>query len=245
MSGSASPLALIELGASAGLNLLADRYLITYIAGDGRVVVGPEGSPVRLACEVHGTRRPPLPDAEDDQAPPPAVIGSRLGVDRNPVDVADPDAVRWLQACVWPDLGDRRARLDAAVALAIEDPPELWAGDAVDLIEQAVATAGPDQVPCVISTWMLAYLSRERRIELHHRMDQLGHGRRLAWITAEYEANVPWLGTAGRRAALDAGQLPTRLGLELWDHGPGQTLSLAWMHAHGQWLEWLEDPSGS
>ncbi len=157
------PLALIELGASAGLNLLADRYHVTYTAGDGRVLVGPAGSAVQLSCEVHGTRRPPLPDPQDDKAPPPMVIGSRLGVDRNPVDVADPDAVRWLQACVWPGLADRRTRLDAAVALARQDPPELWTGDALDLIEQAVATARPDEVPCVISTWMLAYLSRERR----------------------------------------------------------------------------------
>ncbi len=129
------------------------------------------------------------------------------------------------------------------MGVALEDPPELWAGDALDLIEPAVATVEPGQLPCVLSTWMLAYLSRERRAELHDSLDVLGRGRRLAWITAEYEANVPWLGTAGRRAALDVGQLPTRLGLELWDHGPSQTVSLAWMHAHGQWLEWLEDPS--
>ncbi len=237
------PLALIELGTSAGLNLVADRYQITYRAGDGQVAVGPPGSPVQLSCEVHGPRRPPLVDPTDASAPAPARLGSRLGIDRRPVDVTDPASVRWLQACVWPDLHARRARLDAALALAGTDPPPLWAGDAVDLVEEALATIGPDEVPCVITTWVLAYLARDRRLALHDRLEAAGSDRTIAWVTAEYEANVPWLGPAGRRAALDTGQLPTRLGLEVWDQGASRCTSLAWMHAHGQWLEWLEDPS--
>ena len=237
------PLALIEVGCSAGLNLLVDRYRITYAAGDGGVVIGPEDSAVQLSCEVHGTRRPPLPDPTDELAPAPVVIGSRLGLDRNPVDVTDPDAVRWLQACVWPEIGDRRQRLDAAVALAAVDPPTLRAGDALDLIDEAVTGVDAGLVPCVISTWVLAYLTATQRHDLHGQLDRLGRRGPLAWVTAEYEANVPWLDPPGRRPALDLGQLPTRLGLELWDGGGPRGTSLAWMHAHGLWLEWLEDPS--
>ena len=237
------PLALIEVGCSAGLNLLADHYRVTYAAGDGRVQVGPERSPVQLSCEVHGTRRPPLPDRTDELAPPAVVIGSRLGLDRNPVDVTDPDAVRWLRACVWPGPGERRRRLDAAVALAAADPPTLRAGDALDLIDEAVNGVEPGLVPCVVSTWVLAYLTADQRHDLRRHLDALGHRGPLAWITAEYEANVPWLDPPGRRPALDLGQLPTRLGLELWDQGEPRGTSLAWMHAHGLWLEWLEDPA--
>jgi hypothetical protein len=236
------PLGLVEIGCSAGLNLLADRFRITYTAGDGKVEVGPETSPVRLSCDVHGTRRPPLPDPDDDLAPPAVIIGSRLGLDRAPVDVTDPAAVRWLQACLWPDLGERRQRLDAAVALAAADPPELWAGDALNLVDAAIESVDAGFTPCVVSTWVLAYISHAQRLELHDRLTRLARHRPMAWVTAEYEDNVPWLDPPGRRPALDAGQLPTRLGIEIWDRDTTTITSLAWMHAHGQWLEWIDDP---
>ncbi len=185
-------LALVEIGASAGLNLLLDRYRITYAADDHhRQQIGPPDSPVQLACVLHGTRRPPSP------AGPAPAITSRLGLDRMPVDVTDPDAVRWLQACLWPDLIERRQRLDAAVALAAADPPELWAGDALDLVDPAVAAADPGDLVVVISTWVLAYFTPSQRRQLHQVLDRLGRSRPLVWITAEYEANVAWLGPVG------------------------------------------------
>jgi hypothetical protein len=237
-----APLALIEIGASAGLNLQLDRYHLTFRAGDGQVRVGPETSAVRLHCDVHGTRRPPLPDPEDARAPAAPVLTTRLGIDPSPVDVRDDDAVRWLRACLWPDVAQRRRRLDAAVELARPDPPEIWKGGALDLIQAAVEAVPADQVACVFSTWVLAYLSQADRLELHRRLAVLGRSRPLAWITAEYVANVSWIDVADRRPALDSGQLPTRLALEVWNGDHTSARSLAWMHAHGQWLEWIQDP---
>ena len=92
------PLAHVDVGASAGLNLLLDRYHYTY--EPGRQLGRP--STVELRCGTRGRVR--LPSA----LPP---IVERVGLDRSPVDVDDDDAARWLTACVWPDQTDRVERL--------------------------------------------------------------------------------------------------------------------------------------
>jgi hypothetical protein len=229
------PLALIEIGTSAGLNLLFDRYHIDY---DPVGAVGPTDSPVRLRCAVRGTRRPPVLDGAPE-------LVWRVGIDRSPVDVRDADATRWLRACIWPDTSGRADRFEAAVALARTDPPELWEGDALGLIEEAVAAVPDGAVPCLLSTWVLAYLNGRERAELHRLVGAIGHRRRLAYATAEYEVMVPWLSPASRRPAITGGELPTRLGLGLWDCGPVEERSLGWMHAHASWLEWLDDASAA
>jgi hypothetical protein len=225
------PIGLVELGASAGLNLLLDRYRIDYVPIG---TVGPLDSPVHLECDLRGTRRPPL------DRPAPRIV-SRLGIDRSPVDVRDDDAVRWLRACIWPDIAVRAERLDAALGTARAKPPELWKGDLVDRVEDAVASVPADALPCLVSTWVLAYLSPDDRRELHARVEAIAARRPVAYITAEYEVTVPWLDPVGRRPGLDNGEVPTRLGLSLWDGHDAQHRNLAWMHAHARWLEWIDE----
>ena len=161
------PLALIEIGCSAGLNLFFDRFHIDYGEAGS---VGPVDSPVRLTCAVRGELRPPIPAAA------PRVV-SRLGLDLSPIDVTDPVATRWLEACVWPDVPHRLERLRAAIELARLDPPELRAGNAVDLVTDAVRAVPEDAVACLDSTWVLAYFSDDERHELHRRLDELGADR--------------------------------------------------------------------
>lgn len=101
------PLALHEIGASAGPNLLFDRYCYRY--GDtGR---GPDGSPVRL--EIRGSA-PPLGGFID--------IASRKGADIAPVDIADAGSRLRLKSFIWADQEARLARLDAALAIARNEP---------------------------------------------------------------------------------------------------------------------------
>ena len=87
----------------------------------GGAVGGP--SPVVLTCGTRGDV--PVPE----RYPP---VAARIGLDRSPIDVTDPDAARWLEACVWPDQPDRFHRLQAAIGLAQVDPPTVRAGDAVE-----------------------------------------------------------------------------------------------------------------
>jgi len=227
------PLALIEIGCSAGLNLFFDRFHIDYgDAGES----GPASSTVRLACEVRGELRPPIPTEA------PRVV-SRLGLDLNPIDVTDPVATRWLEACVWPDVPHRFARLRAAIDLARLDPPELRAGNAVELVAEAIRSVPADAVACLDSTWVLAYFSDEERHELHRQLDELGTDRAIAYVTAEYAVDgAPWVPPPPRPTLVVEHKMPTLLGLGLWDHGRTAHRVLGWMPPHGQWIDWL-DPS--
>ncbi len=110
------PLALLEVGASAGLCLYPDRYSYRY----GDQVIG-SGEPV-LDCAATGVAPP---------AGVPRVVW-RAGLDLNPLDVTDPADVAWLDALVWPEHAHRRARLRAAARVAAADPPLLVPGDLVD-----------------------------------------------------------------------------------------------------------------
>ena len=109
---------LFELGASAGVNTMIDRYFFRL----GDTEVGPSGSPMRIIPEWRGAS-PPAPPAGFG-------IASVKGCDIAPINLADPDAALRLKAYVWPDAGERMARIDAAIALAGHQPPDLVAADA-------------------------------------------------------------------------------------------------------------------
>jgi hypothetical protein len=142
------PLALIEVGASAGLCLLPDRYRYDY----GSDPIGPAESPVMLRCEA-GTAPPErLPE-----------IAWRAGIDIAPIDVTDESATAWLEALVWPGEGDRLERLRAALAVAREDPPPLFRRDIRDGIGDVVRSAPEGTTVVVFHTAVLAYLPREAR----------------------------------------------------------------------------------
>ncbi len=210
--GAGQPLALAEVGASAGLNLLWDRYGYRY--SDGTQVGDPAG-PVQLACTLRGDGHPPLP------AMFPAVA-SRVGLDINPVDLRDPDAVRWLRAMIWPEQIDRAALLDQASAAALADPPPLLAGDALALLPEVFAAIPPDTTLCVWHSYALNQFPPEAR-------DQF-----VALLAAE-SARRPvyhiWMeGFPGDR---------THIRLFVYRAGERTEEILAYCSPHGYWLEWL------
>src|SRR5262249_3860442 len=100
------PLALVEVGASAGVCLLPDRFHYRF----GRSSPGDPASLVHLSCGISGGPVPVPPSI-------PTIVWRR-GLDSNPIDVHDEEAVRWLLACVWADHPDRRRRLQGAIELA-------------------------------------------------------------------------------------------------------------------------------
>ncbi|MBD0283547.1 MAG: DUF2332 family protein [Thermoleophilaceae bacterium] len=126
--------------------LLPDRYAYRY----GTHGVG-ASHPV-FACTAHC--RVPLPHHLPE-------IVWRAGIDVDPIDVTNDDAVRWLEAFVWPDQRDRVVRLRRAVEIARRRPPQLVRGDLVDCLE-AVAGLAPQNATLVIfHTAALAYLDLE------------------------------------------------------------------------------------
>jgi len=224
------PLALIELGPSAGLNLRFDAYHHDY--GDG-LSIGDPRSPVQLRCERRGPLAPPVP------ATMPTIAG-RVGIDLNPVDVLDDAACRWLEACVWPLVPDRAERLRAAIALARLDPPALLQGAALDLLPAQLAAVPPDVVPCVVGTWVLAYFSKPDRQAFGDLLRVAGRDRDLACVTSEYPSVNPWIERPAREATANEGQAASVLGIGTWRDGAERVAPVAWTHAHGGWIDWLD-----
>lgn len=142
------PIALLELGAAAGLCLLPDRYGYRF---DGGALLG--GGPVRIDCALSGLRAPErLPE-----------IVWRRGIDLQPRSVLDPEDVRWLEALVPPDRPDRLARLRAAVEVARPDPPVVEPGDALADLDRVAALAPRDATLVVAALGTLVYLPRDAR----------------------------------------------------------------------------------
>ncbi|MEU6076454.1 DUF2332 domain-containing protein [Micromonospora sp. NPDC047074] len=165
------PLALLEVGASAGLCLYPDRYAYRY--GD----------------HLLGTGEPVLDCAATGVAPPtrlPEVVW-RAGLDLNPLRVTDPAEIAWLDALIWPEHTHRRARLRAAAAVAAADPPLLTRGDLVDDLPALAAQAPAGATLVVFHTSVLYQVPTPRR----EAFAQLVRGLPGHWISNEAPEVMP------------------------------------------------------
>ena len=206
------PLALLEVGASAGLCLYPDRYRYRY----GDHVCGPEDATVALDCVVNGPV--PLPTAM------PTVV-SRAGLDLNPLNASDEGDVRWLEALVWPEQEYRRERLRAAAAIARADPPLLVRGDLLDDLAALAAQAPAGATLVVFHSSVVTYVPDRVRTAFVELVSGLpGH-----WISNEGTRVLP--GTAPPEVE----PLPGMMGLLALDGRP-----LAFTAAHGQALQWFD-----
>jgi hypothetical protein len=213
------PLALIEVGASAGFNLLYDRYGYDY--GAGRAV-GDPAAPVRFTCEVRGPVVPPLPARL-------LPVATRVGIDLHPIRADDPQATRWLRALVWPEHPERAAVLQQVLRLAQREPPRLVAGDALAVLPQVVAAAPADAALCVFHIATLAHFPLEARERFGALMAELGQQRELFWLSSE---------GVGLGAQRRQGEYVTRL--TAFQQGCRTERTLASNHQHGAWLTWMD-----
>jgi hypothetical protein len=218
------PVILVELGPSAGLNLHADRYAID--VGDGRLHGNPTSS-VHLTTQLRGADVPDL-----DRPLPPVVV--RTGIDLDPVDLRDEDAVRWLRACLWPEQIERAARFEAALAVTRADPPLVIRGDLVDDLPALLAGLPGDAHAVVFHSWVLPYVARARRPALGDVLEAAAAQRPVSWISFESEAVGPFVPPP------DAVILPSLVGLTTWRDGgrTRQSRLLGSAHPHVAWLEW-------
>jgi hypothetical protein len=214
-----TPLALIEVGASAGFNLLFDRYFYDY--GAGRVA-GPPDASIRLTCELRGAILPPMHTG----MPP---VATRLGIDLHPIHADDLQATLWLRALVWPEHPERAALLQQVLALTQREPPTLMAGDALAVLPQAVAEAPAGTALCVFHTATLANFPAEARERFRLLIPELAQQRDLFWLSSE------GLGLGERR---QSGQYVTIM--TAFQNGHRAERRLAYNHQHGAWLEWLD-----
>ncbi|MEV4350427.1 DUF2332 domain-containing protein [Actinoplanes sp. NPDC049596] len=211
------PLALLEVGCSAGLNLYPDRYSYEYSEYEyGEHRVGSSGP--LLTCTASG---PPLPTSL------PSVVW-RAGIDLNPLDVRDPDDLAWLDALIWPEHDHRRARLREAAAIAAADPPRLVRGDLVDDLPALAATAPKDATLVVFHTSVLYQVPDERR----RRFTTLAGSLPGHWIAVEdpevlvYPDLPPAPGGPRHKNVLALDGKP-----------------LAWTQGHGEGMSWFGSPT--
>lgn len=203
------PLALIEVGASAGLCLYPDRYSYRYTIAEaaGRAAFArasvddgqsirldpPDGpSPVLIDCELTNASVPHrLPD-----------IAWRAGIDLNPIDVTDADEREWLRSLIWPEHDARRDRLTAASELAAEDPPRLVQGDLLETIESLLAEVPDGTQPVVFHSAVLAYVGAEARAKFAALMRSRED---IVWISNEGAQVLPDIGAQVETGASSGG----------------------------------------
>ena len=222
----ATAIGLIDVGRPAGFNLHVDRVGIAY--GNGQSL-GDPSSPVRLSCSIVGDRRLP------ERAVPEVAV--RIGVDREPIDVTDPDDARWLRACLPPDDRQGSALLRAETSLAATVPRLLLRGDAVEALPEVVARVPADALPVVVTTWALSQLALARRTQFLHRLEQAAAGRAVAWVSAEGVGVAPAIPTLGDRPA--SGH--SIVGLAEFDGSARRTEAVGRCWSRGRLLAWLTD----
>lgn len=173
-AGSQEPrsVALLEVGASAGLGLYPDRYDVHV----GHARLGDPASSVDVSVDLDPSSAGSV--GADARLPPIAVRG---GLDLAPVDVRRADDRRWLETLLWPGQDDRVGLLRSAMDVAADEPPTLIAGDAVDRLDDLVALAPAGTVPIVVTSGTLVYLPGARRQAFVDRVTELG----VRWISYE------------------------------------------------------------
>jgi hypothetical protein len=203
------PLRVLEVGASAGLNLRWDRF--AYDTGTG-TVAGDPGSPVRFRG-VWAGEPPELPATFD--------VVERRGCDRHPLDATTDEGRLTLMSYVWPDQPERFERLAAAIEVAHRVPAPIDEADAVDWLTAQLARSARGVTTVVTHSIVLQYLSPDRRQAF--RDTRAGAGRR-----ASGAAPVAWL-------RMEPGGDRAELRLTTWPNGEERLLATAGYHGQPVW----------
>jgi hypothetical protein len=203
----------LEIGSSAGINLMIDRYRYDL----GGVQVGPEPGAMRFAPEWRG---PPPPNV-------PIEIVSLKGCDVAPLDLTEPDQALRLKAYTWPEHTVRFERLEAAIAAASVKRPDLVRMNAADFVERQLALPQAEGTTrLIMHSIVWQYVPKDQQQRITAAME--AHGK-----DATKDRALAWISVEGNRTLLSHG-----LEVRYWPDG-AQPQLLAGAHAHGAWVEWL------
>ncbi|MGW6208938.1 DUF2332 domain-containing protein [Streptomyces sp. NPDC055089] len=208
----------VDVGASAGLNLLWDRYSYDY---SGRRFTLPDSDPgTVLSCDLRGTT-PPLDLAFERFTQP-------LGIELNPVDVTDTEATEWLVSLTWPEQAQRMRTLNSALALAALTPPAILPGRAQDHLANVVAETPADQHLVFVFSWSIYQI-----------FGSPGGRDRLGSALAELSLKRPIHEISIGHFGHDTG----RMIMARYDGGTSRSQTVAQCDVYGTWLNWLADPA--
>ncbi|MCC5947474.1 MAG: DUF2332 domain-containing protein [Nitriliruptoraceae bacterium] len=241
-AGGDRPLALVEVGTSAGLLLHLDRYRHELVPVDpeARCELRSDDDLPAVADAAEGSAVQRWRTGVVGQAPPMVLppVARRIGIDAAPLDVADADDRAWLRACVWPEHTDRLARLDAALALATEhDDVELVTGDLQHRLAPTVAAIAPEMQVVVLHSATLAYLSPPQRAAFESTLEQLGRDRPVWRLGLEGHFLTPFDRLARERLGPPPNDEPGFLiAASRFDGDRRDDAVLGRLQSHGRWL---------
>ena len=205
------PLYLVDIGASAGLNLFWDHYAYHY--GES-LCRGDINSPVQIRCALRGNALPPVLNTF------PKII-ARAGIDLNPIDVRQPEEVLWLRALIWPEHDERARLLRRAVGILQKNPPTLIRGDGAESLPTMSDAVPDDSALCIIR--IFTHFPPASRHRLSSFISECGAKRDVFLISAKQH---------GR----DVSELHL---LSIVD-GIRDEKCVAYFQNHGAWIEWLD-----
>jgi hypothetical protein len=204
----------IEVGASAGINLYFDKFTVRD---------HDDGNALTLVCEdvTPVDRSRPLPE-----------VLARVGIDPNPLFLTEEDDRRWLKACLWPEQRRRHDRFDAIVAAQPSWPTvTMLRGRANERLNDAFDLVDASALTIIMNTWAAFYFTDDERAEFFREVSRRCANDNVAWLSVE-STMVKWPGVdvdeqarhraASQIVATRSGASPVRWG---------------WCHAHGRWLE--------
>jgi hypothetical protein len=210
------PVRLLEVGASAGLNLRCDAYRYDVAGG---VVLGDADSPVRL--------RQPWADGPHPSGPVPRVV-QRAGCDPAPVDPTTGEGRLTLTSYVWADQRERLERLRGALAVAARVPADVTARGAADWVREVLATPVDGVATVLWHSVVRQYLDADERTAMASSVSAAG--RRAT-------AGAPLVHAAMEPERFGERDVVFRVHAGLWP-GPGAPVHLADCHGHGPPVRW-------
>ena len=223
------PIQLVDVGCSAGLNMLCDRFRLDYGPHGG---TGPEHSSVQVDCTV-SAGVPPIA-----QRLP--VIAGRIGIDLDPPDLTDTDDTRWLLACIWPGTGrfDRAAR---AIEMGQAHLPRVVRGDALEILPTVLGDLQDGRI-VVLNSWSFSYFSVEQRQEYVELLAEVGRRRPLAWLTMDTPGIVEPL--AHVTPPVGSSEPDVLTGVIFDGDREPSARALAFVQSHGRSMAWQESEPG-
>lgn len=166
------PLALIEIGTSAGLQLFVDKYSYSY---GSDVLFGNLDSEVHLSSVIKGEKTQLL------QMKKP-VVATRIGIDLHINDVRNTEDFLWLKALIWPEHSERLELFEKAASYVSNQTLSLIEGDGVEILKSLATKIPEDQVVCVFHTHVANQMPDETKGKLLRQIAKIGDRRDIFHI---------------------------------------------------------------